>query len=128
MTGRCGVVVAHGRLGEGLLSALTRVAGVQDNLWAVSNDELDTESLMAEIESLLAERGAGREAILFSDLDGGSCCQACRRLLGRDSVRAVFYGVNLPLMIEFVFLQDLPFDQFSAALLTKSRGALGVHS
>ncbi len=128
MTGRCGVVVAHGRLGEGLLSALTRVAGAQDNLWAVSNDDLDTESLMAEIESLLAERGAGREAILFSDLDGGSCCQACRRLLGLDSVRAVFYGVNLPLLIEFVFLQHLPFDEFSAALLTKSRGALGVHS
>ncbi len=71
---------------------------------------------------------AGREAILFSDLDGGSCCQACRRLLASDSVRAVFYGVNLPLLIEFVFLQDLPFDEFSEALLKKSRGALGVHS
>jgi mannose/fructose-specific phosphotransferase system component IIA len=43
-------------------------------------------------------------------------------------VRAVFYGVNLPLLIEFVFLQDLPFDEFSEALLKKSRGALGVHS
>ena len=120
--------MAHGRLGEGLLSGLTRVAGAQDNLWAVSNDDLDTESLMAEVELLLAERAAGREVILFSDLDGGSCCQACRRLLARDSVRAVFYGVNLPLLIEFVFLQDLPFDEFSAALLTKIRSALGVHS
>lgn len=128
MTGRCGVVVAHGRLGEGLLSALTRVAGSQDNLWSVSNDERDTESLMSEIESLIAERGLGRETILFSDLDGGSCCQACRRLLASDSVRAVFYGVNLPLLIEFVFLQDLPFDEFCRALLEKSRGALGVHS
>ncbi len=128
MTGRCGVVVAHGRLGEGLLSALTRVAGTQENLWAVSNDDLDSESLVAEIESLLAERTAGREAILFSDLDGGSCSQACRRLLASDSVRAVFYGVNLPLLIEFVFLQDLPFDEFCEALLEKSRGALGVHS
>ncbi len=128
MTGRCGVVVAHGRLGEGLISALTRVAGSQDNLWAVSNDDLDAESLMADIESLVAERGSGREAILFSDLDGGSCCQACRRLLTSGAVRAVFYGVNLPLLIEFVFLQDLPFDEFCEALLKKSRGALGVHS
>lgn len=111
-----------------MLSALTRVAGVQENLWAVSNDDLDSESLLGEIESLLADRAAGREAILFSDLDGGSCGQACRRLLASESVRAVFHGVNLPLLIEFVFLQDLPFDEFCEALLQKSRGALGVHS
>lgn len=127
MTGRCGVVVAHGRLGEGLLSALSRVAGEQDFLWALSNEGLGGADLEAEIAAILDERSAGREAYLLSDMDGGSCGQACRRLLARGSVKAVLYGVNLPLLVEFVFLQEESFESFVTAAVEKGRRALGAH-
>lgn len=127
MTGRCGVVVAHGSLGTGFLSALERVSGRQDNLWSLSNEGVTGDRLAHSVESVLAERAMGREAYLFSDLDGGSCAQACRRLLAGGRVRAVFHGINLPLLIEFVFLQDQPFDTLVAALVTKSRNGIGVH-
>lgn len=128
MSDRFGVIVAHGAFGEGLLSALTRVVGPQSNLIAISNDGLDCETLEARIGEILAEEGDGRESFLFIDLDGGSCCQAARRLLDRNRVAAVFCGVNLPLLIEFVFLQDLPLEEFKGAILQKSKGALGVHA
>ena len=127
MTPRCGVVVAHGQLAEGFVSALAHMAGPQSNVWGVSNEGRDGETLAAEIAAGLASRGAGCEAILFSDLDGGSCGQACRRLLADGIVRAVFFGINLPLLIEFVFLQESSFETLEAALLAKSRQALGVH-
>lgn len=127
MTERCGVVVAHGRLAEGLLSALTRVAGEQENLWVISNEGRGGDELEADIAGILDERAAGREAYLLSDMDGGSCGQACRRLLANGTVRAVFYGVNLPLLVEFVFLQDEPFRRFVAGTVEKSRQALGAH-
>lgn len=127
MTPRCGVVVAHGDLAEGFISALAHVAGPQGNIWGVSNEGLDGDALAARITAGLAARGAGGEAILFSDLDGGSCGQACRRLLADGTVRAVFFGVNLPLLIEFVFLQEEPFETLATTLLAKSRQALGVH-
>jgi mannose/fructose-specific phosphotransferase system component IIA len=120
------VVVAHGQLAEGFLSALSRVAGPQENLWAVSNEGLRTDQLSETIEAILAEKGKGAEAFLFSDLGGGSCGQACRRLLEDGSVRAVFFGTSLPLLVEFVFLQDEPFDTLIAAMVEKSRTALGV--
>lgn len=120
------MVVAHGRLAEGFLSALARVAGPQDNLWAVSNEGLRTDQLTEEIEATLAEKGDGAEAFLFSDLGGGSCGQACRRLYEEGAVRAVFFGTNLPLLVEFVFLQNEPFDTLVAAMVSKSRKALGV--
>jgi len=126
VSGRCGVVVAHGRLAEGLLSALERVAGKQDNLWAVSNDSLGGEELYAEIGALLEGRAAGREAYLMSDMDGGSCGQACRRLLADGRVRAAFFGVNLPLLFEFVFLDEEGPDAFVAAAVEKGRKALGA--
>jgi PTS system N-acetylgalactosamine-specific IIA component len=127
VTERCGVVVGHGRFGEGLLSALSVVAGEQENLWAVSNQGRNGKDLEAEISGILAERRAGREAYLMSDMDGGSSGQACRRLLAGGSVRAVFFGVSLPLLVEFVFLQDEPFERFIENIVGKSRKALGAH-
>ena len=127
MSGRCGVVVGHGRVAEGLLSALERVAGEQPNLWAVSNQGRGGDELEAEITALLDERCAGREAYLLSDMDGGSCGQVCRRLLAKGRVQAVFFGVNLPLLVEFAFLPEQPFEQFVTTAVEKSRTALGAH-
>jgi mannose/fructose-specific phosphotransferase system component IIA len=128
VTERCAVVVAHGQLAEGLLSALSRVAGEQDALWALSNEGRGGGELEAEIERLLAERAAGRDAFLLSDMEGGSCGQACRRLLAKGVVKAVFYGVNLPLLVEFVFLRDEAVERFVSAALEKGRRAMGVHA
>ena len=128
VTGRCGVVVAHGSLADGLLSALSRVAGEQDSLWALSNEGLGGADLEAQIAAILEDRCAGRDAYLLSDMEGGSCGQACRRLLAKGTVKAVFYGVNLPLLVEFVFLQDEPFERFVKAAVEKGRRALGVHA
>lgn len=126
MTERCGAIVAHGGLAEGFLSALTRVAGPQENLWALSNEALSGEALLERLEELLDERAEGREVLLFTDLDAGSCGLACRRLLADGRIRAVFFGVNLPLLIEFVFLQDEPLEKLVPLMLTKSRAAIGV--
>lgn len=128
MTGRCGVVVAHGLLADGLLSALSRVAGEQDSLWALSNEGLGGADLEAKIAALLEERCAGRDAYLLSDMEGGSCGQACRRLLAKGAVKAVLYGVNLPLLVEFVFLREETFDRFVTAAVEKGRRALGAHA
>ncbi|MGH7549128.1 MAG: PTS sugar transporter subunit IIA [Gemmatimonadota bacterium] len=126
MTERCGLIVAHGDLAEGLLSALTRVAGAQESLWALSNEGLAGEALLESVRSILDEKAGDREVFLFADLDGGSCGRVCHRLLEEGRVRAIFYGVNLPLLIEFVFLDDIPAEKLIPLMLNKSRSALGV--
>ena len=88
---------------------------------------LGSEELEVRIRDILDERGAGREAYLLSDMDGGSCGQACRRLLASGRVQGVFFGVNLPLLVEFVFLQGEPFERFVTLAVDKARTALGVH-
>lgn len=126
MKGRCGVVVAHGPLAESLLSALARVAGPQENLWAFTNEGLSRDGLVEALRTSIESRAGGREVFLFSDMSGGSCGQACKRLLAEGLARAVFYGINLPLLIEFVFLQDEPLETMIAATVSKSRAAVGV--
>lgn len=126
MSHRCGVVVAHGRLAAGLLSALERVAGEQENLWAVSNQDRNGDELHQEILALIEERCEDRDVYLLSDMDGGSCGQTCRRLLADGRVRGVFFGVNLPLLVEFVFLPALPPKAFVEAAVEKGKKALGA--
>ena len=119
-------MVAHGELAEGLLSALSKVAGPQDNLWALSNDGLGREALVEAVRAVVLERAAGRETFLFTDMGGGSCGQISKRLLADGLVRGIVYGVNLPALIEFVFLQGEPLDTMLAAIVSKSRTALGA--
>lgn len=126
MRERCGVVVAHGDLATGLLSALTRVAGSQPNLWALSNEGLSADALLDALRALLDERAGDREVFLFADLDGGSCGRACHRLMEDGRVRAIFYGINLPLLIEFVFLGAEPTEKLIPLMLAKSRNGIGV--
>lgn len=126
MSERCGVVVAHGHLAEGLLSALERVAGERQELWPVSNSGLGSDELYEKVARLLEDRAGGRDAYLFSDMDGGSCGQTCRRLLADGRVRAVFFGVNLPLLVEFVFLREEEPKALVRTAVEKSRKALGA--
>ena len=128
MRERCGVIVAHGELAEGFVSALTRVAGPQKNLWALSNEGLSGEALLESLRSLLDERAGDRDIYLFVDLDGGSCGRICHRMLEDERVRAVFFGINLPLLIEFVFLEEQPHEKLVPLMLNKSRAAVGVRS
>jgi len=126
MSSRFGVVVAHGHLAKGLLSALENVTGPQDDLFVdVSNAGLGRQGLAAAVEAALDAR-PGREAVLFTDLEGGSCGHVSRRLLSERKVRAVFTGVNLPALVEFVFLHDRPFEEMVTAVVEKSRRALDV--
>jgi mannose/fructose-specific phosphotransferase system component IIA len=126
VSGRCGIVVGHGRLAEGLLSALRRVAGEQENVWAVSNQDLGGDELYARIVALMDERCEGRETYLLSDMDGGSCGQTCRRLLAEGRVRGVLFGVNLPVLVEFVFLEEPEAEGFLRLAVEKGRKALGA--
>lgn len=99
-----GVVVSHAAVAEALVSAVAAIAGRSDALVAVSNDGCDTVALSARIA---AAAGSG-PAVLFVDLPGGSCLTSALRLAHGRPDLAVVTGVNLAMLLEFVFHRDLP--------------------
>lgn len=124
--GKLAIVVAHGELARGLVSAMETVLGPQPNVLWISNTRKTPAALAAEIEALLRAEGAGRDVYLLSDLRGGSCGLACLRTARAAGVRAVLHGVNLTLLLEFVMLQQLPAAAFLHALLEKTRASVGA--
>jgi mannose/fructose-specific phosphotransferase system component IIA len=99
-----GVVVSHSAVAEALVAAVGAITGLGDMLVPVSNEGCDGAALRDRIEAALG-RGP---AVLFVDLPGGSCLTSAARLAaGRPDI-AVVTGVNLAMLLEFVFHRDLP--------------------
>ena len=100
-----GVVVCHGRLAAALIEAAEGITGIKGALVPVSNTDCDRGTL----EMRILEAVDGRPTVVFVDLASGSCLIATlARLRGRADVKVVT-GVNLAMLVDFVFhLEQAP--------------------
>lgn len=94
-----GVVVCHGGLAKALVEAAESISGVTGVLLAVSNSNCDRGAL----ETRVAEAVDGGPTVVFVDLASGSCLFAVlNRLRAMPGVKVVT-GVNLAMLVDFVF-------------------------
>jgi mannose/fructose-specific phosphotransferase system component IIA len=99
-----GVVVSHAAVAQALVAAVQAITGIDGALVGVSNEGCDYPAINERLERALA----GRRGVLFVDLPGGSCLtSAARYAHGRDDV-AIVTGVNLAMLLDFVFNRDAP--------------------
>ncbi|HET7623087.1 MAG TPA: hypothetical protein VFK39_14375 [Gemmatimonadaceae bacterium] len=92
------IVLGHGRVAEGLVSAVERITGITDRFIALSNEGLGTAEIQELLRARLEESGA---RVVFTDLPAGSCnFAACRLLRVRPDI-VVVTGVNLPALLHF---------------------------
>ena len=97
-----GVVVGHAGLAAALVGAVEQIAGQDSGLTAVSNSDCDRDRLEARIMEAVGEG----PTVVFIDMPSGSCLfAAMRRLQSLPEVRVVT-GVNLAMLLEFVFSRD----------------------
>lgn len=94
-----GVVVCHGNLAKALVEATEQISGVRDALVPISNLDCDRGTLEERIAAAVGDR----PAVVFVDLASGSCLVAVlARLRARAAVKVVT-GVNLAMLVDFVF-------------------------
>jgi mannose PTS system EIIA component len=116
-----GVVLTHGTMCHGMVDAVRKIAGVdEDALVPVSNDGCGPDELYARV---LDAAGPG-PAIIFTDLQTGSCALAARFACRDPRNRQIVFGANLPILLDFVFHRELPVDTLVERLLEKGRAAI----
>lgn len=113
-----GVVLAHGDMARGMVDAVVRIAGVEpDSVVAVSNEGRSPEQIEEELERVIRDR----RAVVFTDLHTGSCAFVARLACRGRGERAVVFGVNLAMLLDFVFHHELSLEELVPRLLTKGR-------
>lgn len=105
-----GVVVCHGTLAGALVQAAEQISGIRGTLVPVSNTGCDIDTLEERVLGAVN----GRPAVVFVDLASGSCLFAVlKRLRSEGSVKVVT-GVNLAMLVDFVFHRSLSPDEAAA--------------
>lgn len=98
-----GVIVSHGGLCEALIEAVRGITGEAGGLVAVTNADCSREALL---ERLSGAVGQG-PSVVFVDMPAGSCLQAAVAGIRSRPDVPVVSGVNLPMLLDFVYHRDL---------------------
>ena len=117
-----GVVVCHGSLAGALVQAAEQISGIPGALVPVSNTGCDRDTLEERVLAALR----GRPAVVFVDLASGSCSFAVlKRLRGEPSVKVVT-GVNLAMLVDFVFHRTLSPDEAATRAMAAGEKSIRI--
>ena len=116
-----GVLLSHGKLAEGLVDAVRRITDLdEDVLVAMSNEGQNPQGLAEQVDLLVGSA----PIVVFTDLGTGSCALTAQLTCRDQDLRAVVFGMNLPMLLEFVFHRELSLSELVPRLLTKGRAGV----
>ena len=98
-----GIIVSHAAVAQALVAAVKTITGIDGALTSVSNEGCGTEALAERLREAVGEG----PAVLFVDLPGGSCMTSSMRYAKQHADIAVVTGVNLAMLLDFVFHRDV---------------------
>jgi mannose PTS system EIIA component len=98
-----------------------QICGVgEEALATISNEGRGPEGLLDRFAKAVGDA----PVIIFTDLGSGSCALAARKLAIEPSDTGIVCGVNLPMLLDFVFHRDLPLQALVERLVEKGRGGI----
>jgi len=113
-----GVLLSHGKLAEGMVDAVRRIADLDEGvLVAMSNSGQSPQGLAEQVDALVGNA----PVVVFTDLGSGSCALTAQLTCRNHGRRAVVFGMNLPMLLDFVFHRELPLSELVPRLLEKGR-------
>lgn len=96
------LVASHGKLASGIMNSIELFAGLQENVTIV-DAYVDDSDYSKVIEAFLDNLLAGEQAIIFTDIFGGSVNQKVVELVNNyEKEIYIITGFNLPVLLEIV--------------------------
>ena len=121
------IVTGHGKFPEGILSAISLVAGKPDNTAAVNFEMGQSSEDLKGSMTRAMESWEGDEVLILADLVGGTPFNTAAALKAEraDKKIKVIAGVNMAALVEAVFSRTMyGLDELAAALLTAGKEGL----
>ena len=115
------ILVSHENLSVCMAETLAKITGETTFITPISSRGISPgqleQTVIHAIESMKEVDGI----ILFTDLHGGSCSLVSSRIQRRYPEIVVITGVNLPLLIEYVFHRERPLGEIVDRIVRKGR-------
>jgi PTS system mannose-specific IIA component len=121
-----GLIVTHGRLAIELLNAAEQIVGEIHNVAAVSlgwHDDVDTAT--SSIEKAIQRVHTADGVLILTDMFGGTPTNLASTFLDNGKIE-IITGVNLPMLIKFVQLEEGQ-TLTSAAKLIRENGQSSIY-
>jgi len=119
-----GILVTHASLGAELLRTAEAILGPQTDIEVISNSGSSPADLVSRIGEVI-DAEPDCPVFLFVDLIGGSCGYSCQEVRRRYPRTIVFFGVNLPMFLEFLHHRHrVTLGQLKDRLMTKGRDGI----
>ena len=119
------IVVGHGDVAAGLVSAVDQITGRGSALNPLSIQGLCLGDIEGLLRSRMTETGV---RVIFTDLQAGSCTMAARRLLRGMDDAVLVAGVNLPMLLDFVFAADHTAPEAAKRAAERGRAAITTYA
>ena len=94
------VVICHGDMAKGLVSAATKIYGETGIFFAVTNTDKGLPDLLNEVKQILSDNSI-EIPVFFADMRGGSCWRISMQIIKELKKGIVFSGVNLPMLVNY---------------------------
>jgi PTS system N-acetylgalactosamine-specific IIA component len=117
------IVAGHGDFAAGLVNAVQLITGRGDAFVAVSGRGLSGTDIETLLRSAVSEQGI---RVVFTDLQAGSCTMAARKALRGIDDHVLVAGVNLPMLIDFVFADRLAPTEAARHAFERGRDAMSI--
>jgi mannose/fructose-specific phosphotransferase system component IIA len=115
-----GVVVCHGAMADALVHAAEQISGVDAALVPVSNTGCDRDTLEERVLAAVDQH----PAVVFVDMASGSCLFAVLKRLRTDPTVRVVTGVNLAMLVDFVFHRSLSLEEAASRAVVTGQASI----
>ncbi|HEY2421055.1 MAG TPA: PTS sugar transporter subunit IIA [Neobacillus sp.] len=122
------LVVTHGLLAEGLIHSAKMLIGDAEKLDFLSfAKDMGQEELTEALSEKMKGLSTGEQLLIFCDIVGGTPFNISSRFSFNNENIAVFYGVNLPVLVEAVLTREgKNLQELTSFLVESSKNSLGL--
>jgi PTS system N-acetylgalactosamine-specific IIA component len=117
------ILVTHGDLAAGFVSAVAQITGRSDDFVTLSNGGMGAEELERVLRETIARTGA---RVVFTDLPAGSCAICARRVSRTLDGVVVVAGTNLATLLDYVFDTEATPEDAARRAVERGRASLMV--
>ena len=117
------IVAGHGDFAAGLVSAVQLITGRGAALVPFSAKGLSGVDMEGSLRQLVSDTGL---RVVFTDLQAGSCTMSARRVFRDRKDAVLIVGVNLPMLIDFVFADQMTPVDAARHAFERGRAAMNL--